>query len=142
MSHCFTHRLPRAGLDRIDGPTDALSLLRLGIQCPPVPDTVVLLLDHVRRGIAIAAVRGTHGPDDVIEVAECFAGVAAEQADAGALVIASIRPGAPSPDPDDVDRWLEMSELTELLGVELVEWFVLGRSTWCPRDLLGEQPRW
>ncbi len=42
----------------------------------------------------------------------------------------------------DVDRWLELSDLAEQAGVELLEWFVIGDAITCPRDLLGEPPRW
>ncbi len=35
-----------------------------------------------------------------------------------------------------------MSDLTSAAGVELVEWFVIGDDIHCPRDLLGEPPRW
>ena len=64
----------------------------------------------------------------------------------GALVVASIRPGR-GPMPGDVDRWLEASAIADDAGVDLLEWFVIdggaGAGTaWCPRDLLGEPPRW
>jgi hypothetical protein len=54
------------------------------------------------------------------------------------------RLGAPGGgvDAGDVDRWLEASDLLEGYGLELLEWFVIGDRTWCPRDLLGEPPRW
>ena len=42
----------------------------------------------------------------------------------------------------DVDRWLEMSDIAEQVGVELIEWFVIGGDVTCPRDQLGEPPRW
>ncbi len=42
----------------------------------------------------------------------------------------------------DIDRWFEMSHLAEQAGIELVEWFVVGRSITCPRDLIGAAPRW
>jgi hypothetical protein len=35
-----------------------------------------------------------------------------------------------------------MSDVTSAAGVELVEWFVIGDDIHCPRDLLGESPRW
>ena len=42
----------------------------------------------------------------------------------------------------DIDRWLEMSDLAEQSVVELLEWFVVGDEVSCPRDQLGEAPRW
>jgi hypothetical protein len=63
-------------------------------------------------------------------------------------VVATVRPGG-GPQADDADRWLEASDIADDLGVELVEWFVIGgdrpsvaANASCPRDLLGEVPRW
>ena len=72
---------------------------------------------------------------------------AATGGELAAAVLASIRgstfPAQPFPEPDDVDRWLDMSELISQAGVELLEWFVIDPTgVWCPRDLLGEAPRW
>jgi hypothetical protein len=142
MSHRSAHRVPRAGLDPIDGPAAALAVVHLAVPLPPAPDTVVLLLDHERCGAVITVVNDTHHPDDVLEVVECVTEAAAGAAHVGAVVVASIRPGAVEPDPDDPDRWLEMSDISSVVGIELVEWFVLGRDIWCPRDLIGEPPRW
>ncbi len=142
MSDCSAHRVPRAGLDPIDGPAAALAVVRLAVHLPLEPETVVLLLDHERCGAVISVVNETHRPDDVLEVVECLTGAAAGTDRVGAVVVASVRPGAAEPDPRDPDRWLEMSDISDLVGIELVEWFVLGRRTWCPRDLIGEAPRW
>ena len=35
-----------------------------------------------------------------------------------------------------------MSDIAEHVGVELLEWFVFGNAVTCPRDRLGEPPRW
>ena len=59
----------------------------------------------------------------------------------GALVLATVRPGQGAL-AGDGDRWLEMSDLASAAGVELVEWFIIGADIHCPRDLLGEPPRW
>ena len=40
------------------------------------------------------------------------------------------------------DRTVQMSEIAELSGVEVLEWFVIDRAVSCPRDRLGEPPRW
>ena len=46
-------------------------------------------------------------------------------------------------DAGDVDRWLEISDLAEDHGVDLLEWYVIGPDgASCPRDRLGEPPRW
>ena len=134
-------RIPRAGLDPIDDPAIALSAISLAIHRPLRPETIVLLLDEARCGRTIVTVTGTVDPDSSIEVVEFVTqGVGCEHL--GALVIATIRPdGRITPDAD-VDRWLEMSDIASLAGVELVEWFVIDRTVSCPRDHLGEPPRW
>ena len=138
------HRLPRAGVDTISCAETALLTLAMAIQRPLRAETVTLLLDDQRRGIAVAVVSGTHQPDDVLEVVECFTRSAAHGGRVGSIIVASVRPG-PSDDvttATDVDRWLEMSDIAEQAGVELLEWFVISGDVTCPRDQLGEPPRW
>ena len=139
------HRLPRAGVDAIDCAEAALLTLAMAIQQPLRAETVTLLLDDQRRGIAVAVVSGTHRPDDVVEVVECFTRSSAHGGRVGSIVVASVRPNDDDPDDDDdtdVDRWLEMSAIAEQAGVELIEWFVINGAVRCPRDRLGEPPRW
>jgi DNA repair protein RadC len=138
------HRLPRAGVDTISCAETALLTLAMAIQRPLRAETVTLLLDDQRRGIAVAVVSGTRQPDDVLEVVECFTRSAAHGGRVGSIIVASVRP-EPSDDATsaaDVDRWLEMSDIAEQAGVELLEWFVIGGDVRCPRDQLGEPPRW
>jgi hypothetical protein len=116
-------------------------VIALAIHLPPVAETVALLLDHERRGSCVTIVSGTERPDDVVEVAECLATTCSHIAELGALVLATVRPGQ-GPLDGDADRWLEMSDLAAAAGVELLEWFVIGEAIHCPRDLLGEPPRW
>jgi hypothetical protein len=109
--------------------------------------TVVVLLDHERRGVAVAVVTNTFKLDDVLGVVECLAADSAHGGRVGAMIVATVRQdrtGGDSTEPDltNIDRWLEMSELTEQAGVELLEWFVIGHRVTCPRDQLGEPPRW
>jgi hypothetical protein len=102
------------------------------------------VLDEARRGRTIVVVTETNDADSAIEVVECLT---QGMDHPGAIVVGSVRPKAidaasdPAA-PGDVDRWLEMSEIASLVGVELLEWFVIGRSVRCPRDELGEAPRW
>lgn len=145
-------RMPRAGLDPIDDPGTALATFTLVMSRPPRFETILLLLDDARCGRAIVTVAGTTDPDATLEVVE-FVSSACD--DLGSIVVASVRPeagsvvggfhgarGVPDAGDRDVDRWLEMSELTSLAGVELLEWFVIGGEVSCPRDRLGEPPRW
>jgi|HigsolmetaAR201D_1030396.scaffolds.fasta_scaffold23972_3 myo-inositol-hexaphosphate 3-phosphohydrolase len=142
---CGAHRVPRAG-ERIDSARAALEVVALAMRQPPVEETLVLVLDEDRRGRAVVHVDDTTDPDAVVVVVERLSRSMAASGMLGALVVATVRPGG-VPLLDDDDRWIEASELADEVGVELVEWFVIaGRSvwsdTWCPRDLLGEVPRW
>jgi hypothetical protein len=147
MRHTTHHRCPRAGLDPVDDAVAALGVLTLAVHRPRRDETIAVLLDDERRGIAIVVVAGTQRPDDVVEVVELLADPASHGGRVSAMFVASVRPsgdgGAGGPlVAGDVDRWLEMSELAESAGVELLEWFVVGDEIDCPRDLLGEAPRW
>lgn len=147
---CGTHRLPRAGIDRIVDAEGALAVVRLALSSPPVAETVVVVLDDDRRGRTIVVVDATEDDDSVIEIVErlteAVAVATAGGGERGAIVVATVRLGR-GPDDDDADRWLEASDLAECAGVELLEWFVLetdgmAMTAWCPRDLLAEPPRW
>ncbi|MET0911225.1 MAG: hypothetical protein ABWZ99_17305, partial [Ilumatobacteraceae bacterium] len=142
VSHfCGAHRPPRAGLDPVDAAPAALAVVRLAMQRPLAAETIALVLDEDHCGRSVVVVDGTVEPDSVLDVVERLAESIAASGHAGALVVASVRPGC-GPLADDADRWLEASELAEAVGVELLEWFVIGGSITSPRDLLGEPPRW
>lgn len=138
------HRLPRAGLDPFSDAAEAFATSALAIHRPLRDETIVLALDEARRGLAIVVVSGTEAPDDVVHVVECVTrGVHGERL--GAIVVTSVRTTLLDDGRNgdsDIDRWLEMSDLAEDAGVELLEWFVVDRSVRCPRDDLGEAPRW
>jgi hypothetical protein len=143
------HRLPRAEVDRISTPAAAIQMLAMAVHRPLRHETIVLALDAERRGVGVVVVTGTRQPDDVLEVVEYLTNPLTHDGRIGAIVIASVRPDAPAgPGPGgrrvaDVDRWLEMSEIADEAGVELIEWFVVDRrQVTCPRDELGEPPRW
>ena len=162
------HPLPRAGIDPINDAATALNTVEFVLHRPPRVETIVVLLDHERRGVAVAVVTNTVDLDDVLGVVECLAASSAHGGRVGAMIVASVRSASDdSPDTDtvnadsdglddpdsndadsnvvdlnDIDRWLEMSELTDQAGVDLLEWFVIGASVSCPRDQLGEPPRW
>ena len=147
-SFCASHRVPRANLDPVDSAGAALAIVDMVMHHPPVEETIALVLDGDRRGRTVVIVDGTTEPDAVLDVVERVAGSIAATGRTGCLVLATIRPRGGPLDGDD-ERWLEASELADDVGVELLEWFVLSGDTpsvraraWCPRDLLGEVPRW
>ncbi|MET0460568.1 MAG: hypothetical protein ABW122_09275 [Ilumatobacteraceae bacterium] len=143
---CSAHQPPRAGLDPVDTAAAALAVVQLAMHRPIRSETIALVLGDDHRGRSIVVVDGTDDPDAVVAVVERLADTIAVSGRDGALVVASIRPGRGLV-PGDVDRWLEASDIADDAGVDLLEWFVVdgevGAGTaWCPRDLLGEPPRW
>jgi hypothetical protein len=141
MSVHHAHRIPRARIDTIACAADALALIQRVLAVPASHETIVIVLDDAHRGLGIVSVSGTSEPDQVVTVVECIARPDLFGGEGAALVVASNRP-AGAVTADDIDRWFEMCDLSEVAGVELVEWFVIGRSVSCPRDLVGAPPRW
>jgi len=135
-------RLPRAGIDPINDADTAFITVSMAVHRPLRHETIVALLDDARCGLGVVIVSETHNCDAVIEVVECLVDPTAHGGRVGALIVASVRPDRAAPDESDIDRWLEMSDLTEQAGIELLEWFVIADDVSCPRDLLGESPRW
>ena len=142
MSDCSAHRVPRARLDPITDSATALTLIRLAAADPPQPQTIVVTLDQRRCGLHLAVVNRTNADDDVIDVIERLLDGVEPLIDIDAMVVASVRPGDQGGHLDDADRWLHLDEIAESFGVELVEWFVLGRAVSCPRELIGDPERW
>lgn len=141
MTHfCSSHRFPYADRDPIDDATARL-LFESALAIPRRPETVVVLLDHERRGRSIINVDGTGDPDAVLDVAELSIRMAAGLRAVGGALVASVRP-AGADDLDDVERWLELDERFAVAGIELVEWYIYGRAVSKPRVLLGEPERW
>jgi hypothetical protein len=143
---CAAHQPPRAGVDPVDTAPSALAVIQLAMHHPARSETIAIVLGDDHRGRSIVVVDGTDDPDSVVAVVERLADSIALSGRGGALVVASIRPGR-GPVPGDVDRWLDASDIAEDAGVDLLEWFVIDGvvgvgTAWCPRDLLGEPPRW
>lgn len=142
-SSCALHRLPRAGVDPIDSEHAALSMLTFVMHEPARHETIVLLLDSDRRGFGVLVVSGTIPFDAIFDVLDVI--VELDVDELGAVVVASVRPPAAQGgdlDEHDVDRWLEATAMLDERGLELLEWFVIGRDVSCPRDVFGEPPRW
>ena len=82
-------------------------------------------------------VEGTAEPDDVLSVARLLAEASEREPSIHAVVLASVRTDPVDAAPiirreheacvrDDVDRWLELLDVFDGVGVELLDWFVLG----------------
>lgn len=122
-------------------PADALGVLAQARHQPERPEVLALVIED-RCTVAVLAVDHAASPDAVIDVVEFLAESLAAADRPAELVLATVRPEA-GPLPGDAERWMEASTIAEDAGSELVEWFVIsGDVAWCPRDLLGETPRW
>ncbi|MFT6391478.1 MAG: hypothetical protein ACJA14_000990 [Ilumatobacter sp.] len=141
LSHPFTQRLAKTPADTVSNPFAALLLIEAFISTPRQPQVIALLLDHERRGMTSLNVNNIRDPDSVLGVADSIATRRDQNERFGAVVLASVRPRG-SDELDDVERWLTLDETFCSAGVDLIEWFVIGRSISCPRALLGEPPRW
>jgi len=138
--HRPPHPVPRGGIDPIRGADDALAVLALG--APYGHDTIVILLDTERRGSSVMVVTDTIDADAIFRIVDSCIEATRDVAEVDALILASSRPDGDAA-LDDVHRWLEASDQCRAAGLELIEWFVLGRSgPRCPRELFGEPARW
>lgn len=135
------HHVPRAGVDLITDEAAALVTIGLAMHDPPRAETVVIMLDERRRGVALVVVSGTTRPDDVVEVVECLTRPASTAGRVDAVVVASVRPSGEIV-AGDHERWSVLVDIAEQHGVELVEWFVIDRAVTCPRVVAGAPPRW
>lgn len=141
LRHPFTQRLSKTPADTVSDPWAALLLIDAFVSAPRQPEIVALLLDHERRGMTSLKVNDIGDPESVLGVADSIVTRRDQNERFGAIILASVRPGG-SDELDDVERWLTLDETFASAGIELIEWFVLGRSISCPRALLGEPNRW
>ena len=133
--------VPVAGVDPIDSPETARRLIHEVLAVPERPETVAILLDDHRRGIAVLSVDATVADDAVLDVADRLAELARHLTAIAGIVLVTVRPDR-STVLDDLDRWIEIDGRFDEVGVELLEWFVIGRDVSCPRTLLGQPARW
>ena len=120
----------------------ALFLLGLASRETTESETMAFLLDDHGMGGVVVAFEGTESPDAMLLIVDVMSLAGEGVADITSLVVASFRPGGGIV-PGDLDRWLEASTVCAARGLELTEWFVIGQmGPVCPRDLLGEPPRW
>ena len=136
-----THRRPRTRFDPVDSEDAARAAINSVMHQPPRAETIVIPLDDQRCGLAVIVVTCTDAPDAIVDVVDIIGWQARQNTRFAAAVVGTVRPGG-GIQMRDVDRWLEASEVLDEHGVELIEWFVVGTETRCPRDLLGERPRW
>ena len=141
LNHPSLAGLPLARVDRITNAAAALALIDALTSEPPIYETLVVLLDHQQRGTAVWRLDNTVDNDSVLHTADHVIEVTHQTDHVGGVIIASVRPES-SDELDDVDRWLTIDDQLGLVGIELVEWFVIGRSVSRPRALLGEPERW
>lgn len=146
MSHDdLSHPVPRGGIDPIRSRNDALAVLALG--APYGHDTVAVLLDADRCGHSVMVVTDTGGDHDCLfRVIDALVDATQSGPDTDprieGVILASSRPDGDA-EFDDIHRWLEASDHCRAGGLELVEWFVLGRSgPQCPREMFGDSERW
>ncbi len=134
-------RVPAAGIDRIASPYAALAVVISAMSPHERFETIIVTLDRERRGRTILVVTGTAEADALLGIADMIAELAIGDPDAGGVVIASVRPGG-GIETGDFERWEEADEICADAGFDLVEWFVLGASIHCPRELGEVGPRW
>jgi hypothetical protein len=132
LHHSFGPAGPGATPTPLTDADAALAVIRLAISATARPETVVLFLDDAHVGRACCIVSGTTAPDDVLDVGALAAEVAGRSPDLHAAVLATVRAGPAGRTPvgarlgDDVARWRALLELFDDVGVELLDWFVVG----------------
>lgn len=130
----------------------AFDIVAHAVHRPVRAETLVLLLDDAYCGIGLVSVTDTPDPDDVFEVVERVTHPGAAGRLVSAIVVASCRPGPVSGwshhDDErhiadaDIDRWCELDIICDDIGVELLDWFIVGHDVRYPRIEAGEPTRW
>ncbi len=116
--------VPRAHRDHITSATQALSIFSLAIARPLRPETLVLMMSDDHRGIGLIAM---NTGDDLRSLIDHIVGKCAAENSATAVAIASVRPQLQSQLHCAIE-WTKASEICQRAGVQLVDWFIVGRS--------------
>lgn len=135
--------IPRAHRDPLRTAHDALLLIMLLLDTDDddCDETLVLVLDEQRCGIAVIRVTGTRDPDALLGVLDHVTEAGRTSPDAAGLILVTTRDeGAISV--DDLWRWHEADTSCADADLELVEWFVVSTQVSCPRELCGVAARW
>ena len=128
ISRCRAHRDPRSACLPVRRPDDALAVILTATASPARPETICVLLDHAHRGLGVIVVEGAMSDDGIFEIAEVVLRAADGHGAIGAVVLATARPGRThQPTDADHDRWFALRGRFEAVGVELLDWFVIGR---------------
>jgi hypothetical protein len=136
---------PSAPPARLTDAVAALQLVDLAISRPLRSETVVFLADDSHLGHTCFIVSGTSAVDDVLDIAALVVEVAERSAAVHAVVLATVRPAEPiaTAERSDLDRGLELLELFEEAGLELLDWFVIGHGgARSLREQTGLPPLW
>lgn len=133
--------IPRAHLDPLVEPVDALLLILMTMRRPIAFETIVVTLFDDRCGHGFFKVTGTEDPDALDVVMDNAAELAWTDPEISGFIVASVRPHGGT-DVGDLARWHRADELSSDASIELVEWFVIGETVQCPRALCGVPPRW
>ncbi len=124
MPHTLHH--PSAPPARLTDGVAALPLVDLAVSRPLRSETVIFLADDAHLGHTCFVVSGTSAADDVLDVAALVVEVAERSPAVHSVVLATVRPAEPAASGrSDLDRGLELLELFEAAGLELLDWFVI-----------------
>ena len=131
--------VPRAHCDPITSATQALSVFSLAIMRPLRAVTLVVRISRDHRGVGLFALNDGGDIRSLIDhiVARCAAQNAAR-----AVAIVSVRPQR-RPQFHLGNEWTTACDVCRQAGVQLVDWFVVGRhGVICPRVIAHEPGVW
>ena len=123
------------------GPEDALSVVFAAMSAPEQHETILLLLDHAHRGLGCVVVTGQGPHSAVIDLVE---ELALQESSLCAFVLASVRAGGGYlPTADDELAFHDVRARLDVIGVDLVDWFVIGqRHAASLVEITDSQTRW
>ncbi len=104
-------------------------------------ETLVIALDDRQCGVSIGRITGTDDPDALLGVVDVFAEAARSSIEVTGLIVASLRPDGEFV-VGDLERWHDADESCAESDIDLIEWFVIGATIFCPRELCGVPARW
>jgi hypothetical protein len=131
--------VPRAHRDPINSATQALSVFSLAITRPLRPETLVLMMSHDHRGVGLIAL---NNGGDLRSLIDHIVGKCAAENTARAVAIASVRPHLHSQFHSAIE-WTKANEICQRAGVQLVDWFIIGRhGVNRPRIVAHEPDAW